>query len=368
MYDAIILGAGAAGLMCAAHRRPARPPRAAGRPCRQAGQEDPDLGRRPLQLHQYRHRARPLSLGQTPISPSRRSAATPRRISSTWSSARHRLARKDARPALLRRLRAADRRHAAGRMRESGQSTIGSASPEVEHADGRFRVTFGNASPTAPALVIATGGPSIPKMGATGFAYDLARRFGLKVVEPRPALGPAHAGGDEALFRELSGVAPTSSRARQGRVPRSGAVHPSRPVRPGDPAGLLLLAPRRERSASTSCPAAPGWLPKPSAPAPASPCASCSARCCPIAWPKRWPRLALPGELANTADRKLQMPSASSPTGASPRRHRRLRQGRSHDRRDQHRRTLLADDGGAQGPRPLCDRRGGGRHRLAGRL
>ena len=42
----------------------------------------------------------------------------------------------------------------------------------------------------ADALVIATGGPSIPKMGATGIAYDLARQFGLKVVEPRPALVP----------------------------------------------------------------------------------------------------------------------------------------------------------------------------------
>jgi len=44
-------------------------------------------------------------------------------------------------------------------------------------------------------------------MGATGFAYDLARQFGLKVVEPRPALVPFTLGGDEALFRELSGVA-----------------------------------------------------------------------------------------------------------------------------------------------------------------
>jgi predicted Rossmann fold flavoprotein len=43
-------------------------------------------------------------------------------------------------------------------------------------------------------------------MGATGFAYDLARQFGLKVVEPRPALVPLTLGGDEVLFRELSGV------------------------------------------------------------------------------------------------------------------------------------------------------------------
>jgi len=42
----------------------------------------------------------------------------------------------------------------------------------------------------APAVVVATGGLSIPKMGATAFGYDLARQFGLKIREPRPALVP----------------------------------------------------------------------------------------------------------------------------------------------------------------------------------
>ncbi|OYU35277.1 NAD(P)/FAD-dependent oxidoreductase [Novosphingobium sp. PASSN1] len=76
----------------------------------------------------------------------------------------------------------------------------------VDHADGLFRVQFGAQTLCAPALVIATGGPSIPKMGATGFAYDLARKFGLKVVQPRPALVPLTLSGDDVLFRELSGV------------------------------------------------------------------------------------------------------------------------------------------------------------------
>ncbi len=76
----------------------------------------------------------------------------------------------------------------------------------VEHADGLFRVQFGAQAMVAPALVIATGGPSIPKMGATGFAYDLARKFGLKVVQPRPALVPLTLSGEDVLFRELSGV------------------------------------------------------------------------------------------------------------------------------------------------------------------
>ncbi|MEG9268747.1 NAD(P)/FAD-dependent oxidoreductase [Qipengyuania sp. Mu-71] len=75
----------------------------------------------------------------------------------------------------------------------------------VEQGDG-FTVTTQTGSYRAPALVIATGGPSIPKMGATGFAYDLARQFGLKLVEPRPALVPLTLGGEEVLFRDISGV------------------------------------------------------------------------------------------------------------------------------------------------------------------
>ena len=77
----------------------------------------------------------------------------------------------------------------------------------VSHADGLFSVTAGGQTASALALVIATGGPSIPQMGASGLAYDLARQFGLKVVEPRPALVPLTLGGDDVLFRELSGVA-----------------------------------------------------------------------------------------------------------------------------------------------------------------
>ena len=75
----------------------------------------------------------------------------------------------------------------------------------VEQGDG-FTITTQTGSYRAPALVIATGGPSIPKMGATGFAYDLARQFGLKLVEPRPALVPLTLGGEEVLFRDISGV------------------------------------------------------------------------------------------------------------------------------------------------------------------
>ncbi len=76
----------------------------------------------------------------------------------------------------------------------------------VSHDGGQFTVSASGLTATAPKLVIATGGPSIPKMGATSFAYDLARQFGLKIVQPRPALVPLKIGEDELLFTELSGV------------------------------------------------------------------------------------------------------------------------------------------------------------------
>jgi predicted Rossmann fold flavoprotein len=92
--------------------------------------------------------------------------------------------------------------------------SLGRPVREVSLADGLFTVRHGEQAVAAPSLVIATGGPSIPKMGASGFAYDLARQFGMKVVEPRPALVPLTLGGEDVLFRDLSGVsAPVIARA-----------------------------------------------------------------------------------------------------------------------------------------------------------
>jgi predicted Rossmann fold flavoprotein len=60
---------------------------------------------------------------------------------------------------------------------------------------------------TASALVLATGGLSIPKMGATGFAYDVARRFGLGVTEQLPGLVPLKATPETLGFDQiLAGV------------------------------------------------------------------------------------------------------------------------------------------------------------------
>jgi predicted Rossmann fold flavoprotein len=72
---------------------------------------------------------------------------------------------------------------------------------------GTFRVETNHGAFSAGGLVLATGGLSIPKLGATGFAYDAARRFGLRVTETRPGLVPLTFGDDDlALMRPLAGV------------------------------------------------------------------------------------------------------------------------------------------------------------------
>ena len=91
--------------------------------------------------------------------------------------------------------------------REGGVTfAFGKPVSAVDLTDGVYRVTVDGVEHRTPLLVLATGGLSIPKMGATGFSLELARKFGLPVVQTRPALVPFTLGEDEALFRSLSGV------------------------------------------------------------------------------------------------------------------------------------------------------------------
>lgn len=175
----------------------------------------------------------------------------------------------------------------------------------VSHAHGRFTVRFGDQDFTAPALVLATGGPSIPKMGATGFAYELARQFGLKVVEPRPALVPLTLGGDDVLFRDLSGVA-TPIEARAGKAAfREAALFTHKGL--SGPAILQVSSYWRHGEPVTIDflpDAAPGWLLEAKR---ARPRATLAAA---LALPDRLAqtladRLAIPGELGAQTDRKL---------------------------------------------------------------
>jgi len=79
---------------------------------------------------------------------------------------------------------------------------------EVARGDAGYVLRTGQGDIHAAQLVVATGGMAIPQLGATDFGLRLARQFGLKIIEPRPALVPLTF--DPALWRpfaELSGVA-----------------------------------------------------------------------------------------------------------------------------------------------------------------
>ena len=83
---------------------------------------------------------------------------------------------------------------------------------EVEKTEGGFRIALESegrrAAVQTRALVIATGGKSIPKMGASGFGYRIAQQFGLPIVETRPALVPLTFGGQTLEeMKALAGVA-----------------------------------------------------------------------------------------------------------------------------------------------------------------
>ena len=304
-YDAIILGGGAAGLMCAAI----------------AGQR----GRRVLLLdHAPEVGKKILISGGGRCNFTNIHTAPDRYLSANPHFAKSALGRYTAQDflALVERHRIAWHEKTLGQLfcdgsaRQivdmllyecaAGQVEIrtGRSVGVIGHADGRYRI----GDDESPALVIATGGPSIPKMGATGFAYDLARRFGLKVVEPRPALVPLTLPPDQALFRELSGVA-TDVIARAGKAAfpeaalftHRGLSGPAilqissywrhgEPIAidflPGRGAGWLVEA-KRARPRTTLRKALADGLPDRLAETLAE-------------------QLALPGELANLPDRKLQ--------------------------------------------------------------
>ena len=178
----------------------------------------------------------------------------------------------------------------------------------VEHRDGMFHVT----AATAPRLVLATGGLSIPKLGATSFAYDTARRFGLKIVEPRPALVPLTLAGEEALFGTLSGVsAEVVARVGKGSF-REAALFTHRGLsgpailqvssywRNGDPVAVDFLPD-----------AAPGWLRAAKRAEPRITLRRLLARHLPVRLADTLAtQLALAGELANLSDRSLDAAEA----------------------------------------------------------
>ena len=92
--------------------------------------------------------------------------------------------------------------------REAGvQMQLGTRVTGVSKSEN-FAVETDRGSLTCNSLVLATGGLSIPKMGATGFTHDLANQFGLRITELRPGLVPLTFDDDQLeVMRPLSGVA-----------------------------------------------------------------------------------------------------------------------------------------------------------------
>lgn len=97
----------------------------------------------------------------------------------------------------------ADLKQAGGELRLS--TAVNKVSREGED----YALTLSDGSTlTCQSLVIASGGKSIPKMGATGFGYDIARQFGLDIIETRPGLVPLTFDPDTLTrFKPLAGVA-----------------------------------------------------------------------------------------------------------------------------------------------------------------
>ncbi|MDE3028615.1 MAG: NAD(P)/FAD-dependent oxidoreductase, partial [Paracoccaceae bacterium] len=88
----------------------------------------------------------------------------------------------------------------------------------VRH-DGRFIVETGQGTLAAQSLVVATGGKSIPKMGATAMGYQIASQFGLRLIETRPGLVPlTFAAQDADWMASLAGIAVPMTRIACGRT------------------------------------------------------------------------------------------------------------------------------------------------------
>ena len=95
------------------------------------------------------------------------------------------------------------------------QLRLQTSASDIARIDGGYSLKLNGKQTTCQHLVIATGGKSIPKMGATGFGYDVARQFGIPLTDTRPGLAPlTFSNGD---FKALSGTAvPARIQAARG--------------------------------------------------------------------------------------------------------------------------------------------------------
>ncbi len=121
---------------------------------------------------------------------------------------------------------------------------------QVEKNEQGFAVSTKEGAVSCRSLVVASGGLSIPKMGATGFGYDMARQFGIAVIPPRPALVPFVFEGEMLEFaKSLTGLAAESIVTCDGQRFREAALFTHRGM--SGPAVLQISSYWREGQAVT---------------------------------------------------------------------------------------------------------------------
>ncbi len=302
-FDVVILGAGAAGLMCAMR----------------AGQR----GRRVLLLDHADEAGKKILISgggrcnftNLHCAPERFLSANPHFCTSALARytqhdfialvapPRHRLSREDAGAVVLRRLGARRSSPCCWPNARPPASICGLAHRVTRHraAPDRFRVATDHGDFTRAVAGAGDRRAVHPEDGRD----RLRARRGAPLRsgadrEPRPGLVPLTFDGAMLRSDAAAGrrVRCRRSRAlRQAQLPRGDAVHPSRPVRPGHPADLVLLARRARRSRSTCCravDAAALLLARQARAAQGRAAAPSWPNSCRSAWRRPWPALHLP--------------------------------------------------------------------------
>lgn len=102
---------------------------------------------------------------------------------------------------------------------------LGAKIEDIQKKGDQFQLTISGKPVSAAAVVIASGGKSIPKMGATGYGYDVARQFGITVLPTRPGLVPlTFGGGDLERLKSLAGLSVPASVSCQSMQFREGLL------------------------------------------------------------------------------------------------------------------------------------------------
>ena len=289
--------------------------------------------------------ARRTSLRESRLLPLGARALHAARLHRSCRAARHRLAREAPRPAVLRRLERRRSSRCCWPNAPRARSTMAAVQGRIVRSRSDGFALDTTAAARGRRLVVATGGLSIPKIGASDLGYrarpairasrssSRGRRWCRYLLWAATGSASQHLAGSRCRSASMPAAAP------DGRVQRGPALHASRPERPGRPAGLDLLACRpgdrdRSRPRPTTC--ASTFWPREVDAAPAR--RRCWQKCCrvgsrnPGSTGRRSDR-----PVAEMRDRELaELAAGLKRWSVAPDGHRGLSQGRGHRRRRRH--------------------------------